>query len=1266
VAVATLVVLIGVVGVVIFVRTPTFSQLLKGWVDDYLPANFVGGISVGRVEVSLWGDLLLDGVTIADNAGEILTIPQVTVRYSVLPLIWHSIPLEVRVDDLRVHLREDADGQWNLVKALAAKTPPSPSKYSVYLNEISLRHGFIDVQRASAAGGAKYLLSEVNLSGSAAILTDRINAELAIQSCRIHAPKMPAAVISGHVTYMGGSQGTTIVAQNIGLATEKSAIEASATAENFGAKGLSAKILIRRLAREDVLAVVPSLPLHGSDVNGEIDMSGRSNNFNSHLALTFGQAHILGNASLRFNSQPFTYDVDASVENFDTAMISVGSNSFNGTVDATIKGSGTGSDIAKFNGELVLKGHDLSAARQPIGTLAATLRASNSIVTAHGDARGPSGNAVLDGRVDFTSSTASSNPSFRLSLKAQHLNIARLLAVKTISRTDLNFNSTVDGTGLRLDTLQSRLSFTSSRSTLGTFELQRVRIEAAMAKQQISISTAQLNAAGVFLTLRGRIGVANPFTTFVDYQIKAGRLNQVLKLANLIGDGDLVMNGRVRGVATGKNGVDLRVTGTAGSNELNVQQISAHAFSSHYDLAGVGRGIPSGTIVIKAEQLRGKVDLRNVSLNAEIARSKFPNIALTASAEDTKGDRDSLVTNLVFRNDRIDGTLTQATIALGQKQWELRGATRFWKDTRGEGVHQLEMRSGESSLAIDGSVAWSGAQNLEITANSIDLGLISALVPNSADLAGTVSAKATIGGTAAAPQLDCKASADKIAVNETHVGDLSLTGGYRDSDATINASFLQDAQHSATLKGTLPMTLQWAKGVTIGFRDRMALRFNAPGLRAAPLGAIAPRTLRGVTGQIVADLAVSGTPFKPIVDGKVGLNGGTVEILPLGVKVKDIEFAVALSTSILRIDHLSASAADGKLVGRGALALTNYAPGDMKLALQFSRGPAINTSRYKASADGTVSATGTLDAPRVKGKIEIRDATIRPDLAFLSGTSKLTPDDTIEVIRPEDEARRAQPLPQLSAAKSGASSVPSFNELDLNVAISIHRNSWIRQDDATAELVGDLQIKKKPGEQALIVGTIRTVRGWLRFQGRQFDLASGTISFTGGHTIDPSLDIDAQYKLPSYTVDVLVGGTASRPTLKLTSSPALEQADILALILFGKTTSSLGSGQRQDLQQSATQMASGAAAAAVGNAVGQALGLEGLGVELNDASSGGTGIGFGRYIGQNTYVSVSQAVGGEQGHQASVQYNITDWLSITSTSYSDGSAQVMLGFTKQY
>jgi len=509
-------------------------------------------------------------------------------------------------------------------------------------------------------------------------------------------------------------------------------------------------------------------------------------------------------------------------------------------------------------------------------------------------------------------------------------------------------------------------------------------------------------------------------------------------------------------------------------------------------------------------------------------------------------------------------------------------------------------------------------------------------------------------------------TAAKLAINGNRVGDLSVTGKLRAGEAMIDASVQQDASHSVSLKGSVPMALQWAKGFSVAFHDGMALRLNTPGLRAAPIGAVVPGTIQGVVGTIVANVDLSGTPFKPVLNGTAGLEGGRFEILPLGVKVTDLEAGFTVTPSLLRVDHFSASADKGKLIGRGAIALSNYAPGDLKLQLEFSKWPAINNSRYKALAGGTVTATGTLSAPQIKGKIDVRDATILPDLAFLSKTSGLAPDETIVVIRPGEKAQNGGPSETQQNVTNRSRSTTTFNDLDLNIAITIHRNSWIRQEDAVAEIEGNFQITKKPRESALVIGTIRTVRGWLRFQGRQFDLASGSIVFTGGHTLDPSLDIDAQYKLPDYTVDVLVGGTASKPTLKLTSSPQLEQADILSLILFGKTTSALGSGQRQDLQQSATQMASGVAAAAVGKAVGQALGLEGLGVELNDVSTGGGALGFGRYIGENTYVSVSQTVGGEQGHQASVQYNITNWLSVTSTSYSDGSAQVMLGFTKQY
>jgi autotransporter translocation and assembly factor TamB len=128
----------------------------------------------------------------------------------------------------------------------------------------------------------------------------------------------------------------------------------------------------------------------------------------------------------------------------------------------------------------------------------------------------------------------------------------------------------------------------------------------------------------------------------------------------------------------------------------------------------------------------------------------------------------------------------------------------------------------------------------------------------------------------------------------------------------------------------------------------------------------------------------------------------------------------------------------------------------------------------------------------------------------------------------------------------------------------------------------------------------------------------------------------------------------------------MTQADILSLLLFGKTTGALGGTERAGLQQQAAKMMAGAAAAKVGQAIAESLGLESLGVQLSDISTAGGALGFGRYLGENTYVSASQEVGGAQGHKVSVQYFITHWLSVTTTSASDGSHEIDLKLTKQF
>jgi translocation and assembly module TamB len=227
--------------------------------------------------------------------------------------------------------------------------------------------------------------------------------------------------------------------------------------------------------------------------------------------------------------------------------------------------------------------------------------------------------------------------------------------------------------------------------------------------------------------------------------------------------------------------------------------------------------------------------------------------------------------------------------------------------------------------------------------------------------------------------------------------------------------------------------------------------------------------------------------------------------------------------------------------------------------------------------------------------------------------------------------------------------------------VNIQRNTWIHHENADVELDGALDIKKRKGGPISIVGEIDTVRGWLEFHSKRFTLASGQILFTGGSDIDPTLNVDAQYAVSDYTVDVIVTGTASKPEVKLQSQPQLAQADILSLILFGTTTSQLGQGQKATLQQQAQSMAAGAA----GQALSESLGLASLGVYMN-----GESVGLGHYLNENTYVSVSPNLGpngsSTPSQVASIQYFLRRWLTISTATMSDGSKQVLLKVTKRY
>ena len=513
-----------------------------------------------------------------------------------------------------------------------------------------------------------------------------------------------------------------------------------------------------------------------------------------------------------------------------------------------------------------------------------------------------------------------------------------------------------------------------------------------------------------------------------------------------------------------------------------------------------------------------------------------------------------------------------------------------------------------------------------------------------------LSVQAQIGGTAAVPHIESTLSLADLRIAGQDYAGLSAALGYANKSASLELTFQQDVTHALNATGTIPLSVSWSEGWQAQMLGNVDLQVRSAGLNLAFLNAFTNEAVQGVAGELSLDLVAQGPVASLLPRGTFQLREGKATLKSVGVEIAAITVQGQVNPDQVRINQISARAGKGQLTGSGVIALSEALPQRLTLSLSADRWPVIQTHQYQILIDGQVTSEGPLTAPRITGQLRVPEATLRPELEFLETTPGKR-DETIVVL----PAKAPVELAESSVPPTETTPQPPqgnlFENLILDLTVVLPRNTWIKHRDAEVELTGEMHVTKQQRKAIVLVGTIETVRGWVGFQGRRFTLTEGQVVFAGESEINPQIHIVTQYRLPEYRIETVVSGTAKTPSLTLRSDPVLEQADILALLLFGKPTSELGRGEKLDLQQQALNITSGYVAAKIGESVSEALGLEELGIDLREVDFTGGHLGFGRYLNPDTYMAISQDIGGKKGREVSVEYSLSpEWKVTTSTS----------------
>jgi translocation and assembly module TamB len=548
-------------------------------------------------------------------------------------------------------------------------------------------------------------------------------------------------------------------------------------------------------------------------------------------------------------------------------------------------------------------------------------------------------------------------------------------------------------------------------------------------------------------------------------------------------------------------------------------------------------------------------------------------------------------------------------------------------------VHHLALGLNGGSIRLDGKL--SPNLNLNLAISQFQLSLAKLFAP-AVDATGTISATAAITGTSSAPAGKMTLNAEHVALHSGPAAalppaNLTASATLAKTAATINAKL--DAGPNLTLNAVGLVPLNATGAINLKLAGNLDLRLLDPILAAT--GTV-------VHGVITPDVTVTGTPKAPAANGTVVLADGTVQNIASGLNLTNISARIAAADRLITLQSLSADAGPGKITGHGTVDLAEPSI-PLNLAINADHAVPVSSDLVTETLNAALTITGSVKGRlALGGRVDILNANINIPKSLPPSVAKLN---------------------ILNLGEKPPPPAPPPPDIALNLLVHAQDQMFIRGDGLFAELGGRLQISgtaANPDPE----GGFTLIRGSFALGGKTLQFTKGVVSFNGAGFM-PTLDLEASTTNGNTTATLVIGGTAAKPTITLTSSPPLPSDEVLAQLLFGQGTQNLSAFQAAQLAAALAQLAGLGGGANPLDRVRGALGLD----ELSIGGSGGAPtINAGRYVAPGVYVGASQSATG-QGTQATVEVNLYKGLKLTTstgTSSSSGGNSSSVGLTYQF
>ncbi|MEP7304641.1 MAG: translocation/assembly module TamB domain-containing protein [Acidobacteriota bacterium] len=803
--------------------------------------------------------------------------------------------------------------------------------------------------------------------------------------------------------------------------------------------------------------------------------------------------------------------------------------------------------------------------------------------------------------------------------------------------------------GVTADSVEATGRVNLQRSNVGRIEIDRAAFDGDYSPASGVIRTLDVAGPVVSLQAHGTVALDESGDSNLIVHADTSSLEE---LGNLI-DRPLAGMAVVDATVTGNKRL-LTIAGHASGDGLKYGASGALELSTDYT-ARVPE-LRMKDVAVSATTRATFVTLGGQNINELSARTEYADRQLTFDATARQPNRSlNLAGEVTLNPDRQEVAVQRLAATTQGLSWQLapgaQPVVRYGDDEIA--VKDLRMRSGDQQLAIGGAF---GRANdvLDVSLDNVDLAVVDAVMVRPPQLSGRLRASGSVTGTREQPQVRADFHVTQGGFRQFHYADLSGTMNYGGKGITLDAKLQQDASAWLTAKGYVPVALlkgpgnaPESHGAEVPPEDRIDLQIDSSPIQ---LGLIQGFTtaVSNVTGTMQANVQVTGSASDPHPGGSIAVSDAGFTVGASGVSYAGGSGRIEFQGDRVHIDEFRLLDNQRKaLVVSGDLAIHERELGGVDVSVKATDFKVIDNKIGSVRINSNLHITGELSYPRVEGDLGINTGVINLDelLAATTGSAYSTTPIQMPGTDPASVERAGQP------------SASVFDALQMEIHVTVPndlvvKGSDLRISDApvglgalNVTLGGDLWVSKTPWDRPRLTGPVNTVRGTYDFQGRRFDiLRDGTLRFDGLDELEPVLDIRAERLIQGVRTSVNLRGTLHHPDVMLSSSPPLEQSDILALIVFNQPTSQIGAGQQISLAQRAESMALGAVVGQLASSIGGALDLNTFELQIAPDNGAAAQVTVGQQLSQNLFVKVEQGIGDQTATNVVIEYQLGKWL----------------------